>query len=797
MSFAAGARLGPYEILGPLGTGGMGEVWRARDTRLDRDVAIKVLPEHMAKNPTALSRFEREAKALAALSHPNLVGIHDFGHEGDVVYAVMELLEGRTLRSRLSAEMSWRESVGIAAAMADGLAAAHARGIIHRDLKPENVFLSSDGRVKILDFGLARRDVPDSSEEHSISPTLTQQTEPGTVMGTVGYMAPEQVSGLPGDARTDIFSFGCVLYEMVTGERAFRGKTGGEVIAAIMRDDPLDPAASGRTFPPDLVRILSHCLTREPSQRYQSAQDLAFDLKAVLAGSPVSAPPRAVPFRRSRRLWMSMAAIALVVTLAGLFFAARHGRPVARAAVAAPITSLALLPLENLSHDPEQEYFADGMTQELNTQLARIGALKVISRTSAMKYKKTAKSMAEIGRDLNVDAIVTGTVLRSGGKVRITAHLIRAATDDQIWAESFNRDLKDILVLQSDVARAIVDRIRVKATPQEAARLSGARPVDPEAHEAYLKGLYNWNKGRAPEYMGKAVEYFNEAIEKDPGYSAAYAELAQTYMAMATYGMLLSEDAIRNARPATMKALELDPQSAEAHAALGRMRMAYDWDWVGAESEYRRAIELNPNYALAHTWFSWFLVAVGRIDEGMSEARRSVELDPFSVTINVSSAWLSYLAHRYDESIEQARRTIELDPTFSSPYEIVAMAYEAKGSADMAFVEYQKYRKVAGYDARTIAALKSAHDTGGMKGYVRKLPEMEKQEESETGNVWPLVRAHLYARLGDRDQTFSWLEKAYAEREFRMFLLKADPVFDDLHSDPRFTDLLRRIGLPS
>jgi TolB-like protein/lipopolysaccharide biosynthesis regulator YciM len=710
----------------------------------------------------------------------------------------MELLEGKTLRSRLStAEMSWRESVGIAAAMAEGLAAAHARGIVHRDLKPENVFLSSDARVKILDFGLARRDVPSSSEEHSISPTLTQHTEPGTVMGTVGYMAPEQVSGLPGDARTDIFSFGCVLYEMVSGDRAFRGKTGGEVIAAIMRDDPPDPKASGRAFPPDLVRIISHCLTREPSQRYQSAQDLAFDLKAVLAGSPVSAPPPALPFRRSRRIWMSMAAIALVVALAGLAIATRHGRPAARAAVAAPITSLALLPLENLSHDPEQEYFADGMTEELNTQLAQIGALKVISRTSAMKYKKTAKTMPEIGRELNVDAVVTGSILRSGGRVRITAHLIRAATDEQLWAESYERDLQNVFALQNDVARAIVGRIRVKTTEQEQTRLSGARPIDSAAHEAYLKGVYYWNKGRNPEYVSKAVEYFNEAIEKEPAYSAAYAELAQTYMAMATYGMLLSEDAIRNARPATMKALELDPQSAEAHAALGRMRMAYDWDWVGAESEYRRAIDLNPNYALVHTWYSWLLVAVGRIDEAMSEAQRAVELDPFSVTINVSSAWLSYLARRYDESIEQARRTIELDPTFSSPFEIVAMAYEAKGSADMAFAEYQKYKKVAGYDARTIAALKSAHDAGGMKGYVRKLLEMEKQETNETGNVWSLQMAHLYARLGDRDQTFSWLERAYAERHDRMFLLKADPVFNALHSDPRFIDLMRRIGLPS
>jgi serine/threonine-protein kinase len=777
----------------------MGEVWRARDTRLDRDVAIKVLPERLAQDHAALSRFEREAKALAALSHPNLVGIHDFGQEGNVVYAVMELLEGKTLRSRLSTvDLSWREAVEIGTAVAEGLAAAHARGIVHRDLKPENVFLSSDGRVKILDFGLARRDVPVSSEEHSVLPTFTQHTEPGTVLGTVGYMAPEQVSGLPGDARSDIFSFGCVLYEMITGSRAFPGRSSAETFAAILRDDPTDPKASGRTFPPDVARILSHCLAREPSQRYQAAQDLAFDLKAVLVGSAVSAPVPVHPLRRFRRIWMPLAAIVLVGAIAGLVLATRHATQTARAvAMTTSIRSLAVLPLENLSNDPEQEYFADGMTEELSTQLAQIRALKVISRTSAMKYKKTTRTMPEIGRDLKVDAVVTGSVLRSGGKVRITAHLIRAATDEQLWAESYERDLHDVMALQNDVARAIVGRIRVKTTEQEQTRLSGARPVDPAAHEAYLKGVYYWNKGRNPEYVSQEVEYFNEAIEKDPSYAAPYAGLADTYLAMGTYGMLLGEDAVRNARPAAMKAIELDPESAEAHAALGRMRALYDWDWAGAESELRRAIELNPNYAVGHQWYSLLLIAMGRVDEAVSESKRARELDPFSVTINESSAWLFYVAHRYDESIAQGRRTIELDPTFSPAYETVAMAYEAKGSADLAFAEYQKYAEVAGYDARTTAALKSAHDAGGMKGYLRKRLEMEQQEMKETGNVWPLQMAHFYARLGDRDQTFAWLEKAYAERHNRLYLLKADPVFDGLHSDPRFTDLLRRIGLPS
>jgi serine/threonine protein kinase/tetratricopeptide (TPR) repeat protein len=795
MSLAAGARLGPYEILAPLGAGGMGEIWRARDTRLDRDVAIKVLPEHMAKNPTALSRFEREAKALAALSHPNLVGIHDFGHQGDVVYAVMELLEGKTLRARLSTvEMSWRESVGIAAAVAEGLAAAHGRGIVHRDLKPENVFLSSDGRVKILDFGLARRDVPAPSEEHSVLPTFTQHTEPGTVMGTVGYMAPEQVSGLPGDARTDIFSFGCVLYEMVTGNRAFFGRSSGEILAAILRDDPADPMASGKSFPTDLNRVIAHCLAREPSQRYQSAQDLAFDLKAVLAGSTVSAPPPALPLRWSRRAWIPIAVIALAV-LAGFFFSTRYGRR-AKNTTFTPIQSLAVLPLQNLSHDPEQEYFAEGMTEELSTQLAEIGALKVISRTSAMKYKNTPKSIPEIGRDLNVDAIVTGTVLRSGGKVRITAHLIRAATDDQIWAESFNRDLQDVLVLQGDVARAIVDRIRVKTTPQEVARLSRGRPIDPAAYEAYLKGRYYWHKGRTPEYMSKTIEYFREAIEKDPKYAAAYAGLADTYLALGTFGMLLPADVNRNARPAAMKALELDLRSAEAHATLARIRGAYDWDWVGAESEYRLAIELNPSLPDAHQWYGAFLGGAGRNDEAIFQVKRAVELDPFSLIANATLESTYYLAHLFDQAIEQGGKTIELDPSYAPAYEILGDAYEAKRMPEPAFSSYQKWAETAGFSAPTIAALKQAFDSGGMKAYWQKRLEMEKKEEAETGNVWPLTMAKIHARLGERDKAFVWLEKMYSERHERLRSIRADPVFDDLHSDPRFIDLLRRVGLP-
>jgi serine/threonine-protein kinase len=771
----------------------MGEVYRARDTRLDRDVAVKVLPEGLARDASSLSRFEREAKALAALSHPNILTILDFGLQDGVTYAVMELLEGETLRSyREARAMPWREAAEIGVAIADGLAAAHSKGIIHRDLKPENVFLTSGGRVKILDFGLARREKL-TSPDKTTAPTVTQETLPGTVMGTVGYMSPEQVSGQPGDARSDIFSFGCVLYEMATGERAFSGRTGAETMAAILKEDPPDPMKSGKELPSDLVRVTLHCLAKKPEQRFQSAQDLAFDLKAILAGTAVSAPALVPGARRSpRKLRLIAPGIGLLVVLVGIGFAVFRGSPFPAGGRSAN-RSLAVLPLENLSGDPEQEYFADGMTEELITQLAQIGALRVISPASVMKYKRAARTIREIGSDLKSDLIVTGSILRSGGRVRITAKLTEAATDSILWAERYERDVGDVLAIQNEVARTVVERIKVKTTVREQARLAKAKTVDPRVYEAYLKGRFYWNK-RTPEDLVKGLDYFREAIEKDPTYAPAYAGLADSYILLGFYGMLLPGDAFPRAKQAAAKALQLDSELAEAHASLARVTSDYEWQWPSAEREYKRAIELNPSYAVVHQHYGIALIARGRAEEGIVEVKRSLELDPFSMIANLAMGWAHYLTGHYDSAIEQHKRTIELFPASFLAQENLADTYEAKGSHEEAFAAYQRWATAAGMSAETIAALGQAYRSGGMKGYWRKRLEMEKQE-AEEGNVWFFRLATLHARVGEREQALSWLEKACAEHYDRMIFLKVDPAFDGLRRDPRFSDLLRRVGL--
>jgi TolB-like protein len=606
-------------------------------------------------------------------------------------------------------------------------------------------------------------------------------------------MAPEQVSGEPADARSDIFSFGCVLYEMLTSRRAFPGKNAAETIASILRDDPADPTASGKSFPADLNRVITHCLAREPARRFQSAQDLAFDLNAVLAASAVSVPLPTLPAQRPSRLWLGLATLVALTILVGIVLAVRRGPPTRGSP--GPIASLAVLPLRNLSQDPEQEFFADGMTEELINQLAQIRSLKVISHPSVMKYKTTTKTAPEIGRELKADVVVTGSISRFGGKVRIIAQLVRTATDETVLAERYERDLENVLSLQNEVARTIVERIRVQLTPDEQARLATRRAVDPAAHEAYLKGRFYWNQ-RDSDGLLKAIDYFQEAIEKDPTYAQPYAGLADTYNIMAFLGILVPEEGFPRARQAAIKALQLDTNLPEGHAALGRVLSDYDWNWVASEKEYRRAIELNPSYSFARQQYGLRLVAIGHREEGLAEVRKGLDLDPYSYIVNVALGWANYMARRYDEAIRQYRATIELFPDVPAPRENLADTYEAKGEHEKAFRAYRDWAGVAGYATVTIAALDGAYATGGMRAYWRKLLELDISEETETGNVWTYRRATLHARVGEREEAFRWLEKAYSERHNRLVFLGVDPAFDGLRSDRRFNDLLRRIGLP-
>ena len=758
MTLSAGTKLGRYEILTLAGAGGMGEVYRARDTRLDRDVAIKVLSDHLADNSDALARLQREAKAVAALSHPNILAIHDVGRERDVSFVVMEFLVGETLRERIRrSSVPWRTTVEIVVAIADGLAAAHARGIVHRDIKPDNIFLTSDGLVKILDFGLAHMAEPILQRDRSDALTAALRTRPGIVIGTVSYMAPERVRGLPGEAQSDIFSIGCVIHEMLTGNGPFYRETLTETGAAILNEDAPTLGDAGVDLPYELEQVIMRCLEKDPKQRIQSARDLAFMLRALVGLKTGKTTERVVA-------------------------PSTHG----------PIESLVVLPLVTLSGEPDQDYFADGMTDALIADLAKIGALRVISRTSAMQYKGAKKPLPEIARELNVDAVVEGSVMRAENRVRITARLIEAADDRHMWAESYDRELRDILTLQTEVARAIAREIRIKLTPQEQAYLTSVRQVDPAAYEFYLKGRYHWNR-RTDDELNKAIEYFERAIEKDSCYAHAYAGVADCYNILAFYSLLPSKEAFPKAKTAAMKALEIDDTVAEAHASLGFVKLYHDWEWPGAEGEFKRAIQLNPGYATAHHWYAEYFVAREQTDMCIAEFKRAHELDPLSLIINAGLAWAFYFARRYDQAVEQCLKTLDMDSNFIPAHLFLAQTYEQKEMYEEAIEEFAKALDLSGNSTEIMAELGHAYAVAGQQSMARKVLD-ELEQLSERRHVSPYSIATIHIGLGDAEQAFVWLERAYRGRSHFLALIKMDPRLDSLRSDQRFDDLLGRIG---
>jgi TolB-like protein/Flp pilus assembly protein TadD len=798
MTLPTGTRLGPYEIVSPLGAGGMGEVYRARDTRLGREVAIKVLPADLASDRGRLDRFEKEAKLVASLSHPNILALHDFGQADGVLYAVTELLEGDSLRQRLSSEtLPVRKAIEIGAAVAEGLAAAHGKGIVHRDLKPDNIFLTFDGQVKILDFGLARTAEVLSPEGETAAPTTPAPTEPGTVMGTVGYMAPEQVRGFSADARSDIFAFGCVLYEMVSGRRAFAAATAAETMAAILRDTPARvPQAR---IVPGLDRILARCLEKSSDERFQSARDLAFALRemsgtsAAFWSSP-GAASEAPPHGFRRRPWVAVG-LALAAVGAGLLLFLPAARPHRDSSGAGKIESLAVLPLANLSADPQQEYFADGMTDELITDLSQIGALRVSSRTSAIRYKGTRKSLPEIARELDVDAVVEGSVLRVGDRVRITAQLIQAATDKHLWASSYDRDLRDVLALQGDVARAIAGEIGVRLTPEERSRLTRTKKVDPDAYEAYLKGQFHMARSTATDTQ-RSLEYFQQAAAKQPDYALAHAATARAYerLAGSAYSVLSPKEAFPKAKAAATRAVTLDPTLAEPHSLLGWASFVFDRDWTTAENQFRRALRLSPNDPAAHQNYALFLARMGRFDEAIREVKRRQELDPLSLDANVDVGSVLHLARRDDEAIPWFRRVLEMDPTFP----------RAHWGLGLALVQLKKYDEAIA-ELRTAVALSSGGGVMlGSLGYAcavanRRAEALEIVRRLEESSKWqyvpPAAVSIVLSGLGERTQAIAWLEKAEEERDPWVTGLNVEPMFDPLRSDPRFVELLHRVGL--
>jgi serine/threonine-protein kinase len=771
----------------------MGEVYRARDPRLGREVAIKILPKDFSADPERLRRFEQEARAASALNHPNILTIFDVGTNGEVPYVVSELLEGETLRQRLAgAALPARKAMEYASQIAEGLAAAQEKGIVHRDLKPENLFVMADGRVKILDFGLAKVTRPDvPSALLTQAPTSITQTEPGLVMGTLGYMSPEQVRGQPADPRSDIFAFGAILYEMLTGKRAFRGSSPADTISAILKEEP-ELAATVPGVTPALTRIVRRCLEKSPQERFQSARDLAFSLRESSSASigSQSTLPRAPGSRAVLRL----APLGLLALLAALIAANPGGLRdrLLGTSSSATIQSLAVLPLENLSRDPEQEYFADGMTQELIADISQISALRVISRTSVMGYKGARKSLPEVARALNVDALVEGSVLRSGDQVRITVQLIEAKGDRHLWAKSYERDLKDVLALQSEVARAIAGEIRVAISPQEEARLRTQRPIDPQALNAYLIGRHLLDEG-SPEGLLEAIKYFQEALEKEPRYALAYTGIADYYSILPFYSRLSPKDAFPQAKAAAKKALEIDEELAEAHASLAYVLAYYEWDWAGAEREFKRALELNPSYASAHHSYSRYLAARGRLEEATTEIERAQELDPLEILLKANKAMLAYFGGQYDQAIGELEVTLELNPDFPVAIWGLGLSYEQKGMYEKALASMQKTTSLSP-SLNFKASLGHTYAAAGKRREAQEVIDLL-VEKSKEKYVPSYYFALIYAGLGEKDRAFDWLEKAVTERSTLLAYLQMDPRIAGLRSDPRFADIVRRIGL--
>jgi eukaryotic-like serine/threonine-protein kinase len=803
-SFCAmiGQTLGHYRIIEKIGAGGMGEVYRAHDEHLGRDVAIKVLPSGTLADEEARKRFRKEALILGKLNHPNIETVFEFNTQNGLDFLAMELIPGAPVSSRIKDGLfPEQEIVRLAGQLTEGLAAAHAQGVIHRDLKPGNLFVTLDGRLKILDFGLAKLIRSSHASDVAFS-----TTETGTVSGTVPYMSPEQLRGLPVDNRSDIYAVGTVLYEMATGQRPFPQTHVPELMSAILHQSPPPPSSVNRLVSPAFERIINKALAKDPSQRYQSALELRSALEVLgsraedLPTAPVtSAVPQAFAIGsadmgtpRPRRLPVVGS---LVIALVLIFWAvnAFHLRERFFASPISPhIHSIAVLPLANLSDDPLQNYFADGMTEELINALSQISALRVISHASVMQYKDVHKPIAQIAQELNVDAIVEGTVQRSDSRVKISADLVDARTDRNLWGHSYEGDLHDVLSLQSQAAQAIAEEIQVQLTPQESAALSKRQAVDPQAYQTYLRARYLWNR-RTPEDLRSALDEFTKAIDQDPTFALAWSGLADVYTLLASQGEMPPREAMPPAEAAANKALQLDDSLAQAHAALAVIDWTYQWNRAGAEEEFARAIALNPSYATAREWHGLYLNYIGQFDEALEEMRRAQELDPLSLVIQANVGRCYYYARRYDKAIELSKQMEQKESNFWIVPAILGQTYLVNSRFDDAIRELERALTLSPSTLRNLGVLGDAYGRAERRSDALKIAA-ELDTLSRTRYVPPVYSALVYMGIGDKTRAFAFLDKAYTERSEWMVELNFEPEFDPLRVDPRFQTLLRRVA---
>ncbi len=776
-----GTRLSRYKIVEQIGAGGMGVVYRAQDERLGRDVALKVLPTSALVDEVSRKRFRKEALTLSQLNHPSIATVYDYDSADGIEFLVMELIAGQSLDERLqNGPLQEKEAIQIAQQLAQGLVAAHQAGVIHRDLKPSNVRITPDGRAKILDFGVAQL-----VKQGDWSATLSTTSAPGA--GTVPYMAPEQLRDDIADPRTDIYSFGALLYELVTGQRPFPETHGPRLIDAILNKLPKPVQEINKKVSAHLALVIEKAMDKNPAHRYQSARELLVDVERILLPTQTGVPLD-LPARRGSKLGWIAGVAAVVLALATAFGLDIGG---IRSRLFAPggpprIDSVAVLPLENLSGDPSQAYFADGITDALINELTRIRALRVISRWSVVRYKGTDKSLAQIAKELNVDGIVIGSVQRAGDRVLVRVQLNHPATDTNLWANRYESELRDVLSMQNELVTQIAGEMHVQLTAQEQARLTQRRQVNPEALDAYLQGRFQWNK-RTEDGYRTALKLFQVAIEKDPNYAPAYAGLADTYDLLGGGRYLPPSEARPMAKSAAEKALQLDESLAEAHTALASL-LYDDAELPAAEREFKRALELNPGYATAHHWYAWYLSAVGKHDEAIQHMRIALEREPFSLIIRTNAGFMQYLAGNYDKAIEQCKAARDLDPSFGAQQECLAQCYLEIGKYDEALKEL---RGAADVDQ---AELGYALAVAGHKDEAHVLLA-EMQKRAKTSYVAPYDFAVIYTGLDERNSAFEWLEKARQEKDSRLVTIKVHPRYKKLRNDSRFRDLLVRMGL--
>jgi serine/threonine protein kinase/tetratricopeptide (TPR) repeat protein len=790
-----GQTISHYRIVEQLGAGGMGVVFKAQDSRLERAVALKFLPEKLAQQPQALERFRREARAASALNHPGICTIYDIGEQDGRAFIAMEFIDGEALRSHIHGKaLPVEELLELGIQIAEALDAAHSEGIIHRDIKPANIFVTKRGRAKVLDFGLAKL-VPKGvaiADEDSAGESSTSTSIAGIISGTPSYMSPEQVRGDALDARTDIFSLGLVLYEMATGRQAFGGGTGGAIIEAVLTRPPVSVRSINPEIPPALEAIINRTLHKDRDQRYLHAADLVADLQRLkreidsglpdreaVTGSPLGStadPPSSPgqPISRSSTLQT------------GSFRAPR---------VAKTIGSLAVLPFENVSRDPENDYLSDGITASLINNLATVPKLRVIAQSTVFRYKGREIDPQVVGRELNVRAVLTGRMMQSGGSLRIGTELVDVATGSLLWGAQFDRKPGDIFVIQDEISSEISGKLRLRLTHAEKKRLVKRHTEDAEAYRLYLQGRHHWERW-TEEGFYKAIGYFHQAIQHDPSYALAQDGVADCYVLLGWNSYLPPKDAFPKAKAAAMAALEIAPDLGEARTDLAAVLWLHDWRWAEAQREFQRSLELNPCYPTANHYYAECLMTMGRNADALTRMKTSLELDPLSLIINVAIGWAYYHARQYDEAVRQLLRTVELDPHYPMTYWILGLIYRETARYDLAISAGEKGVNLSGGSPLMRAALAQTFATAGAPEKAIQIVD-ELNELAKERYVAPHFFAGIYVGLGEHDRAIEYLEKSCAEHCHWLIYLHIDPSMDDLRSDPRFRDLLRRVGLPA